>query len=105
MNNRYFRQESQVYTNVNGIPDFKQMIIDYNKKGNDMGQGKLYIRNNDDDKLTLFNEGILKHLKKRRKKRKSLKDRILNMSKTKKKRNQQKKKRRKKKKTKKKSKK
>jgi hypothetical protein len=102
MNNRYFRQESQVYTNVNGIPDFKQMIIDYNKKGNDMGQGKLYIRNNDDDKLTLFNEGILKHLKKRRKKRKSLKDRILNITKKKKK---QKRKRRKKKKTKKKSKK
>tara|TARA_B100000963_G_scaffold362039_1_gene402436 strand:- start:11294 stop:11602 length:309 start_codon:yes stop_codon:yes gene_type:complete len=102
MNNQYFRQESQVYTNVNGIPDFKQMIIDYNKKGNDMGQGKLYIRNNDDDKLTLFNEGILKHLKKRRKKRKSLKDRILNITKKKKK---QKKKRRKKKKTKKKSKK
>ena len=41
MNNQYYRQESQVYTNVNGISDFKQMIFDYNKKGNDMGQGKI----------------------------------------------------------------
>ena len=28
---------------------------------------KLYIRNNDNDKLTLFNEGILKHLQKKKK--------------------------------------
>ena len=98
MNNQYYRQESQVYTNVNGISDFKQMIFDYNKKGNDIGQGKLYIRNNDNDKLTLFNEGILKHLQKRKKRRKTLKDRIASISKTIKNKKKQKKKKGKKKK-------
>ena len=97
MNNQYFRQESQVYTNNNGITDFKQVILDYNKEGNNIGQGKLYVRNNDNDKLTLFNEGILKHLQKRKKKRKTLKDRIESISKTIKNKKKQKKKKRKKK--------
>lgn len=75
------------YSNINGDVISKEYELEFNKKNNNPGIGRLYLRNNNQEKEVYFKEGeFVNYIKKRKKSKKSLKNRIKNLTKKKKKR-------------------
>ena len=80
------------YSNINGDVISKEYELEFNKKNNNPGIGRLYLRNNNREKEVYFKEGeFVNYIKKRKKSKKSLKNRIKNLTKKNKKRRRRKK--------------
>ena len=80
------------YSNINGDVISKEYELEFNKKNNNPGIGRLYLRNNNQEKEVYFKEGeFVDYIKKRKKSKKSLKNRIKNLTKKKKKKRRRKK--------------
>ena len=74
------------YSNVNGDIISKEYEFEFNKKNNNPGIGRLYLRNNNKEKEIYFKEGeFVDFIKGKKKSKKSLKNRIKNLTKRKKK--------------------
>lgn len=74
------------YSNVNGDIISKEYELEFNKKNNNPGIGRLYLRNNNKEKEVYFKEGeFVDFIKGKKKSKKSLKSRIKNLTKRKKK--------------------
>ena len=70
------------YSNINGDVISKEYELEFNKKNNNPGIGRLYLRNNNQEKEVYFKEGeFVNYIKKRKKSKKSLKNRIKNLTK------------------------
>lgn len=81
------------YSNINGDVISKEYELEFNKKNNNPGIGRLYLRNNNKKKEVFFKEGeFVDYIKKRKKSKKSLKNRIKNLTKKKKRKRRKKKK-------------
>ena len=75
------------YSNINGDVISKEYELEFNKKNNNPGIGRLYLRNNNQEKEVYFKEGeFVNYIKKRKKSKKSLKNRIKNLTKKKRRR-------------------
>lgn len=80
------------YSNMNGNVVSKAYELVYNKKNNNPGIGRLYLRNNNKEKEIYFKEGdFVNYIRNKKKSNKSLLNRIKNL--TKKKKQEKKKKR------------
>lgn len=87
------------YSNINGDVNSSEFIVDYNKHNNNPGIGRLYLRDNNKAGEVFFKEGeFVNYLRKKTKSKKSLLNRIKNLTKKKNKKKKKKKKKKSKKK-------
>ena len=81
-----YQEKSTNISTKNGKKDIKQTNMDYYKENNEMGQGKLILRDNNVQEKILFDENnIVDYLKNRKKNELSIEDRLnsfLNRKKT-----------------------
>ena len=61
---------------MNGKKDIKEMQLNYEKNNGNIGYGRLYLRNNNQDSVSYFDDNILNYIKKHKKKKKSLIQRL-----------------------------
>ena len=81
------------YSNIDGDVISKEYELEFNKKNNNPGKGRIYLRNNNKKKEVFFKEGkFVDYIKSRKKSKKSLKNRIKNLTNKKKKKRRRKKK-------------
>lgn len=72
------------YSNINGDVNSSELKIDYNKHNNNPGIGRLYLRDNNKAGELFFKEGeFVNYLRKKTKSKKSLLNRIKNLTKKK----------------------
>ena len=72
-----YQEKSTNISTKNGKKDIKQTNMDYYKENNEMGQGKLILRDNNVQEKILFDENnIVDYLKNRKKNELSIEDEV-----------------------------